>query len=111
MAVATSTALLIAGGAALAAGATTAGVGIYNAQQAKEAAHDQARAQRDAAAKSMRAQMEAQRDAQARTAKQAQQRNFSADSTNVKLRGIQATMLASRKALNSDGVGKSKLGE
>ena len=53
----------------------------------------------------------AAREAAARTPAELKQRDFSTDATNTRLRGIQATMLASRKAQNADAGGKTHLGE
>ena len=57
------------------------------------------------------AQKKSAQEAAARTPAQLKQRDYSTDQTNTRLRGIQATMLASRKAQNADAGGKTHLGE
>lgn len=68
-------------------------------------------AQRDAQKKQLAAQEKAARESAARTPAELKQRDYSTDETNTRLRGIQATMLASRKAQGSNVGGKTKLGE
>jgi len=93
----------------------SAGLGIwqtYEQKSAQEDAQNKAqKAQKEQQAKLLKAQEEARRDSAARTPKQMHEREFAASATNNSLRGIQATMLASRKAQNADGGGKTKLGE
>ena len=68
-------------------------------------------AQQNAQKKQLAAQEKAAREAAARTPAELKQRDYSTDATNTRLRGIQATMLASRKAQNADAGGKTHLGE
>ena len=84
---------------------------IITANAQEDAAEDQARAQKEAQRKQQAAQQQAAREAAARTPAELKQRDFSTDPTNTRLRGIQATMLASRKAQNADAGGKTHLGE
>lgn len=84
---------------------------LYMADQQGKAARAQERAQEEAQRKQQAAQEKAAREAAARTPAELKQREYSTDSTNSRLRGIQATMLASRKAQNADAGGKTKLGE
>ena len=99
---------LVLGGIAAAAAVGTA---AYSADQQKKAARDQQWAQEEAQRKQQAAQEKAAREAAARTPADLKQRDFSTDATNTRLRGIQATMLASRKAQNADAGGKTHLGE
>ena len=101
-------------GAAVGMGLAGAGTAIstaYSADQQKKAARDQQWAQEEAQRKQQAAQEKAAREAAARTPAELKQRDYSADATNTRLRGIQATMLASRKAQNADAGGKTHLGE
>lgn len=84
---------------------------IISADAQEDAAEKQAKAQKEAQQKQQAAQERAAREAAARTPAELKQRDYSTDATNARLRGIQATMLASRKAQNSDAGGKTKLGE
>lgn len=84
---------------------------LYVADQQRKAARDQEWAQEEAQRKQQAAQEKAAREAAARTPAELKQRDYSTDSTNSRLRGIQATMLASRKAQSADAGGKTKLGE
>ena len=84
---------------------------IIAADAQEDAAEEQARAQKEAQRKQQLAQQKAAREAAARTPAELKQRDFSTDATNTRLRGIQATMLASRKAQNADAGGKTHLGE
>ena len=95
------------------AASAAAGVGtsLYAADQQRKAAREQERAQEEAQRKQQAAQQKAARDAAARTPAELKQRDYSTDATNTRLRGIQATMLASRKAQNADAGGKTHLGE
>ena len=93
----------------------SAGLGIWQSseeQDAQEYAQNQAElAQYKQQKQTEAAQKRAQQEAAARTPAELKQRKFNKDSTNTRLRGIQATMLASRKAQNADAGGKTKLGE
>ena len=84
---------------------------IIRANATEDAADKQVRAQREAQAKQQAAQQKAASEAAARAPAELKQRDYSTDSTNTRLRGIQATMLASRKAQNADAGGKTHLGE
>ena len=84
---------------------------IISANAQEDAAEEQARAQKEAQQKQQAAQEKAAREAAARAPAELKQRDFSTDATNTRLRGIQATMLASRKAQNADAGGKTHLGE
>ena len=105
------TGLAIAGGAMAASAAAGVGTSLYAADQQRKAAREQERAQEEAQRKQQAAQEKAAREAAARTPAELKQRDFSTDATNTRLRGIQATMLASRKAQNADAGGKTHLGE
>ena len=91
--------------------AITLATALYAADQQRKAARDQEWAQEKAQKQQQAAQEKAAREAAARTPAELKQRNFSTDATNTRLRGIQATMLASRKAQNADAGGKTHLGE
>ena len=106
-----TTALVVGGTMAAASAAASIGTAAYSANQQKKAADEQRRAQKEAQRKQQLAQEKAAREAAARTPAELKQRDFSTDATNTRLRGIQATMLASRKAQNADAGGKSHLGE
>ena len=93
------------------AAATAIGTTAYSANEQRKAAREQERAQEEAQRKQQAAQEKAAREAAARTPAELKQRDFSTDAKNTRLRGIQATMLASRKAQNSDAGGKTHLGE
>ena len=95
----------------MAAITTALATALYSADQQKKAARDQEWAQEKAQKQQQAAQEKAAREAAARTPAELKQRDFSTDATNTRLRGIQATMLASRKAQNADAVGKTHLGE
>ena len=95
----------------MAAITTALATALYSADQQKKAARDQEWAQEKSQAKMTAAQEKAEREAVARTPAELKQRDFSTDATNTRLRGIQATMLASRKAQNADAGGKTHLGE
>ena len=95
----------------MAAITTALATALYSADQQKKAARDQEWAQEEAQKKQQAVQEKAAREAAARTPAELKQRDFSTDSTNTRLRGIQATMLASRKAQNADAGGKTHLGE
>jgi len=86
-------------------------VSLYSANASKKAAEKQAKAQEEAQRKQQVADERAAREAKARTPKQMHEREYAKGSTNANLRGVQATMLASRKAQNSEAGGKTKLGE
>lgn len=92
-----------------------AGLSIW---QSSEEADAQERAQKQAQIAQAQQQQrmadeqrKAQQQAAARTPAELKQRKFSKESTNTRLRGIQATMLASRKSQKADAGGKTKLGE
>ena len=91
--------------------AITLATALYSADQQRKAARDQEWAQEKAQKQQQAAQEKAAREAAARTPAEIKQRDYSTDATNTRLRGIQATMLASRKAQNADAGGKTKLGE
>ena len=93
---------------AAAASTTTS---VVSANQQKKAARDQEWAQEEAQKQQQDAQKKAAREAAARTPAELKKRDYSTDATNTRLRGIQATMLASRKAQNADAGGKTHLGE
>lgn len=81
-------------------------------RDAQEKAQERAeKAQKEAQQKQRAAQEKAAREAAARTPAELKQRDFSTDATNTRLRGIQATMLASRKAQGPSAGGKTHLGE
>ena len=84
---------------------------ILGTDAAADAAEEQAKAQKEAQRKQQLAQEKAAREAAARTPAELKRRDYSTDATNTRLRGIQATMLASRKAQNADAGGKTHLGE
>ena len=84
---------------------------IIAANAQEDAAEEQAQAQKEAQRKQKLAQEKAAREAAARTPAELKQRDYSTYATNTRLRGIQATMLASRKAQNADAGGKTHLGE
>ena len=92
-----------------------AGLAWWQASEERDAREEaQARAekaQKEAQQKQLAAQRKAAQEASARTPAQLKQRDYSTDATNARLRGIQATMLASRKAQNADAGGKTHLGE
>ena len=92
-----------------------AGLTWWQASEEREAQEDAQkraeRAQKEAQQKQLAAQQKAAREAAARTPAQLKQRDYSTDATNTRLRGIQATMLASRKAQGANAGGKTKLGE
>lgn len=92
-----------------------AGLSFWQASEerdAQEEALDRAeKAQKEAQQKQLEAQRKTAQEAVARTPAEMKQRKFSTDATNTRLRGIQATMLASRKAQGSNAGGKTKLGE
>ena len=106
-----TTALVVGGTMAAASAAASIGTAAYSANQQQKAADKQARAQKEAQARQTAAQERAAREAAARTPAELKQRDFSTDANNTRLRGIQATMLASRKAQNADAGGKTHLGE
>ena len=85
------------------ASVVSAGIGLWNSHQDHKA---QKSAQRAAA----RAQETSEVAARAASAAQMQTRDFSTEDTARRMRGVQATMLASRKAQNAGG-GKTTLGE
>ena len=95
----------------MAAITTALATALYSADQQRKAARDEEWAQERAQRKQQAAQERAAREAAARTPAELKQRDFSTDATNTRLRGIQATMLASRKAQNADAGGKTHLGE
>ena len=84
---------------------------LYTADQQRKAARDQQDAQEEAQRRQQVAQEKEAREAAARAPAELKQRDYSTDATNTRLRGIQATMLASRKAQNANAGGKTKLGE
>lgn len=92
-----------------------AGLAWWQSSEERDAQKDaQARAekaQKDAQERQLAAQKKAAQEAAARTPAQLKQRDYSTDATNTRLRGIQATMLASRKAQGANAGGKTKLGE
>lgn len=93
-----------------------AGIGLWSSHEQREAqrkaSRDSERAARQRQQEMLKEQRKARQEADARTPKQAQERDNSNDpSYDARLRGVQATMLASRKAQNSGGGGKSLLGE
>ena len=92
-----------------------AGLSVWQASEEREAQEEaQAKAekaQKEAQQRQLAAQRKAAQDAAARTPAQLKQRDYSTDATNSRLRGVQATMLASRKAQNANAGGKTKLGE
>ena len=93
----------------------SAGLGIWQSSEesdAQEYAQKQAElAQFKQQQEMIKAQKKAEQEAAARTPAELKQRKVSKDETNTRLRGIQATMLASRKAQNADAGGKTHLGE
>ena len=93
----------------------SAGLGIWQSGEERDAQEEAQRkaerAQRVAQQKQLAAQRKAEQEAAARTPAELKQRDLSTGATNTRLRGIQATMLASRKAQNADAVGKTHLGE
>ena len=106
-----TTARVVGGTMAAASAAAGIGTAAYSANQQKKAADEQRRAQEEAQRKQQLAQRKAAQEAAARTPAELKQRDFSTDATNTRLRGIQATMLASRKAQTGDAGGKTHLGE
>ena len=92
-----------------------AGLAWWQASEQQEAQEDAQRraekAQKESQQKQLAAQEKAACETAARTPAQLKQRDYSADATNTRLRGIQATMLASRKAQGPNAGGKTKLGE
>lgn len=93
-----------------------AGIGLWSSHKQREAQRKASRESEEAARKRqqemLKEQRKARQEADARTPKQAQERDYANDmSYDAWLRGVQATMLASRKAQNSGGGGKSLLGE
>jgi len=106
-------------GAILAATAISAGASIYSANQASEASDEASKAQKEAADKIAKAQEEAAAKAKeaqeaATAAKPATAKVSTTSGTNIersRLRGIQATLMASRSAQNENAGGKSTLGE
>lgn len=81
-------------------------------REAQEEAQAKAeKAQKEQQQKTLAAQRKAAQEAAARTPAELKQRDYATDATNTRLRGIQATMLASRKAQTGDAGGKTKLGE
>ena len=98
-------------GTAIAATSTAIST-AYSADQQKKAADEQRRAQEEAQRKQQLAQEKAAREAAARTPAELKQRDYSVSDNNAsRLRGIQATMLASRKAQSPSAGGKTHLGE
>lgn len=93
----------------------SAGLSIWQSGEeadAQEEAQQRALiAQKQQQEKMLAAQRKSAQEAQARTPAELKQRDYSTDATNTRLRGIQATMLASRKAQNADAGGKTHLGE
>lgn len=92
-----------------------AGLTFWQASEERDAQEEAQQramvAQEDAQKKQLAAQEKAAREAAARTPAKLKQRDYSTDATNTRLRGIQATMLASRKAQVPSAGGKTKLGE
>ena len=92
-----------------------AGLSLWQASEEREAqeeAQDKAeKAQKEQQQKLLAAQRKAAQESAARTPAELKQRDYATDATNTRLRGIQATMLASRKAQTGDAGGKTKLGE